>query len=147
MLIIFNGWRSRLDQFLCERYEQTNKKQWRINLPPSLSKSYSMGNRACLLYSLENTCLKTDRSTNTTTTNTTPVNTIAEFIPIGLNQPSLGGVIKVVPNQTETIIVITFTRIISPTLTFIDKKPTNPANNKVPTNKKSARSGCCEVSK
>jgi hypothetical protein len=105
-----------------------------------------MDHRAGLLYSLENTCLKTDRSTNTTTTNTTPVNTIAEFIPIGLNQPSLGGVIKAVPNQTETIIVIKFTRIISPTLIFVDKKPTNPANNKVPMNKKSARSGCCEIS-
>lgn len=113
---------------------------------PSLSKSYSTGHRACLLYSLENTSLKTDRSTNTTTNIATPVNAIAEFIPIGLNQDPLGGVINAVPNQTETIIVIKFTRIISPTLTFIDKKPTNPANKKVPTNKKSARSGCCEIS-
>lgn len=98
------------------------------------------------LYSLNRTALKTERKINSTTKITTPVNTTAKFIPKGANQDPFGGVINAAANQMETMIVMKFTKIIKRGLTFIHKKPTIPANNNVPINKKLALSGNCVIS-
>ncbi len=79
---------------------------------------------------------ETNRINNITKKITIPVNIIAIFIPKGLNQEPFGGFINSDPNATDTIILMVFAKIISLSLTFIDKSPAKIANNNAPVNKK-----------
>ena len=65
-----------------------------------------------------------------------PVNTIAKFIPKGLNQDSFGAVINILPKNTDNKTLTIFIKIIKLGLIFTDIILDKIINKKVPKNAK-----------
>jgi len=64
---------------------------------------------------------------------------IAKFLPKGLNQEGLGGVINSVPKKTDINIVIMLVKIITGNFIFTDKRPAIITNKNVPDSKIAGR--------
>ena len=65
-----------------------------------------------------------------------PVNTIAKFIPKGLNKASFEAVINILPKNTDNKTLTIFIKIIKLGLTFTDNILDKIINKKVPKNAK-----------
>lgn len=74
--------------------------------------------------------LETIRIIKVASKNKKPVNIIATFIPKGLNQEGLGGVINLDPNITDTMIEKMFVKRIKRTSVLVDNRPTKRTNKK-----------------
>ena len=87
------------------------------------------------IFQLLITIFETYRITNIPMKINSPVNKIVKFIPNGLNQESLGGVINLPPNTTEKIMLMICAIRINGSLIFLIKSPVKITNNIIPVNK------------